>query len=253
MFQKGKVEGGVCLPIIGKRYARWGNSRGADSDGKVVVIKVIAKSGEVLLFDEPYYSVAKKYNWRSNTVNGKKYYSAYAGGKSQSLSKLVFDIKPNHIVYHKNGISEDFSNNNIIVCSRHDVWKITDKKPGRTSRYYYVTWYKSHNKWGVEQERNSGIRQRWMFHEEIEAALWADYRNAVLLQNDRKRNFPELTNEQLEDKIADLNIKYGRSNKERQSKTRQGNSFCRKKRRHILVCRSREINMWLKYATTRNK
>lgn len=202
---------------------------GADSGRKAIVMEVIAKSGEVLLFDEPYYSIAIKYNWRSTIINGKKYFSAFVDGKSQSLSKLVFDIKPNHIVYHKNGISEDFSNSNIIICSRHDVWQITEKKPGKMSQYYYVTWYNSHSKWGVEQERNRGIRQRWMFHEEIEAALWADYRNAILLQNGLKRNFPELTHEQLEERITELNIKYGRDNKERLSKTRQGNSFCRNK------------------------
>ena len=192
-------------------------------------MELMAKSGETLIFDEPYYSIAKQYNWRSNTVGGKKYYSAYANGKSQSLSKLVFDIKPNHIVYHSNGVSEDFSNDNIIICSRHDIWSITDKKPGQTSQYYYVSWFPHHNKWGVEQERNDEVRKRWLFEEEIEAALWADHRNAVVLKNDRKLNFPELSHEELKSKIDDINLKYGTTRQEKHSNTRQGRTFCKKK------------------------
>jgi len=192
-------------------------------------MELIAKSGEILLFDEPYYSIAKEYFWRSNTIRGKKYFYTYVDGKMQGISKFVFKIPPKHIVYHKNGISEDFTNDNIIICSRHDIWNITEKKPGTTSQYYYVTWFKSHNKWGFEQERNSGTRKRWMFNDEIEAALWADYYNRVLTKNNRKLNFPDMSLEQLEEKINELIVKYGRDRKEKCSKTRQGKSYCKKK------------------------
>lgn len=181
------------------------------------------------MIDEPYYSIAAKFLWRSSTTDGKKYFFTYVDGKRQSISKMVFQTPPNHIVYHKNGINEDFTNDNIIVCSRHDVWNITDNKPGTASQYYYVSWFKSHGKWGVEQERNEGVRKRWMFHEEIEAALWADYRNRILLKSDRKLNFPDMSQEQLQDMADGLIEKYGYGRKEKHSKTRQGNSYCKKK------------------------
>jgi len=192
-------------------------------------MELLTKSGETLLIDEPFYSVAEKFTWRSRTVNGKKYFFAWANGKTQIISKLVFQTPPNHILYHKNGVSEDFTNDNIVICSRHDVWNITDKKPGQVSQYYYVMWFKSHNKWGVEQERNEGVRRRWMFHEEIEAALWADYRHRILLKDKRKLNFPDMPQDQLQDMIDELIEKYGDGRKEKHSKTRQGMSYCKKK------------------------
>lgn len=191
--------------------------------------EIRAKNGEVLKFDEPYYSKAKCYGWRSTSIGDKKYYYTYFQGKTMSLSKVVFDIEPDQIVFHKNGISEDFTNDNIVICSRKDVWNVTDKKCGKTSKYYGVTWFKHNNRWGVEQERGESIRKRWLFREEAEAALWADYRNIKRLGDKAKRNFPGLSSEQLQEKINELMIKYGETYSEKMSKTRQGNTYCKKK------------------------
>lgn len=68
-----------------------------------------------------------------------------------------------------------------------------------------------------------------MFKEEKEAALWADYQNIIIENNNKKRNFPDMSAEQLNETAMELVKKYGETMNEKHSRTRQGNLDCKKK------------------------
>lgn len=168
-----------------------------------------------LKLDDDSYDKAKNYKWypTKNSVYTK------VSGKMYTISKLIFDIKGDELIYHKNGDHFDFTRDNTIKLTRKELPKYT--KVEKKSPYFNV--YKgSKNMWMVLLNIDGEKVFKGRFFTEEDAALAADYFTYENTQSLNNLNFNWINKDFLIQEYMSMIEKYGKTTKERISILHQG-------------------------------
>jgi AP2-like factor, euAP2 lineage len=175
-----------------------------------------------LLFDKNEYEIAKNYPWRVRKCkNGKFSVLTNINKHRYSVKQLVFKLPKEIYIYHKNGNPYDFRRSEIDIITKSEYFHRKSPNLPRTSKYKSVFFDEANNKWSTAVIKGkSHFAGRYL--EEEEAAIAADRLMLQLYGDKAERNFPELSTTKLEDKYSELEMKYGKSEKEKRARTVQG-------------------------------
>ncbi len=239
---------------IMKKYDNSAND--ADETSDKTVIKL---SGNYqILIDEIDYDIAKSYKWRrANSSSGKCYAQTKIDGKLISFAKVVFSLKDDQMLLHKNGNSLDFRRDNILICSRREfAYLISNNKISSSSKYNNVHYHTATKKWRVKIFEDNQHKTLTGYDLEEDAAIIADYYALRNYGKLAKLNFPELSYEQLETKFQEVTDKYGKSKSDKLTKRFQGkqkNFSWVKSSKYIGVSWDKDENYWLAHIGYKNR
>lgn len=173
--------------------------------------KIIAHTGETLLFDEAEYDIAKNYTWFVYVdKKGHKTICTFINKQKYYLPQLIFHIEKGKALFRKNGNIFDFSNQNLLILSRSEYGHITAIRQNKASSYIGVH-KKKNNRWGVKILKDGRAYYKCSYLDEKEAGIISDYIIIKLFGITAKRNFPELTYEDISGLYENIQNTYGKS------------------------------------------
>lgn len=177
---------------------------------------------EVLL-DKEQFEAATKHKWRIKKSGNSITPYIIIDGKIKCISKVIFGLDSDHNVFHKNGNCLDYRKQSIIICNKKQLAYLVSncKNKNKASKYYGVIYRKDRGKWCTTIRSGSKIKS-YDFSSEEEAALIADYFAITNYGDVAKRNFPNLSYEQIKEKYYELKKKYGFTREEKITKSQQG-------------------------------
>jgi AP2-like factor, euAP2 lineage len=186
------------------------------------MFEILVSDDVKLLFDKKEYEIAKNYTWRVRKCkNGKFSVLADINKHRYSVKQLVFKLPKDIYIYHKNGNPYDFRRSEIEIITKSEYFHKQNPNIPRSSKYKNVFYDETNNKWSTAVIKGkSHFAGRYL--EEEEAAIAADRLMLQLYGDKAERNFPELSTTKLEDKYSELEMKYGKSEKEKRARTVQG-------------------------------
>lgn len=169
------------------------------------------------------YEKANKHEWIYYSWNNTQKVFTYHNKSMCSIQKIVFGVKNKQVLLHKNCDFLDFTRDNIIICDRSEmVYLLNHTNRKDETGYYGVYFYKKIKKWRVSIIKKGTKKHGGNYETPYDAAIAADFLAIKKYGELAKRNFPELTLEELEKKHEELQRKYGYSYSEKISKGIQG-------------------------------
>lgn len=155
-------------------------------------------AGRVALVDGEDYELVSQYRWhvqedtrpghRSGPYARTDVRQAGSGFKPLFMHNLIAGYcKPDHV--DGNGLNNQRSNLRPATAGQNMMNR--RKRPGVTSRYLGVHWYKTRNKWVAVIHRDRKRRHLGYFSSEIEAALAYDAAARELFGEYARPNFPD--------------------------------------------------------------
>jgi hypothetical protein len=171
---------------------------------------IIAANGETLIFDEKEYEIANKYKWFVyKDKKGHKTIYTLINLRKYYLPQLIFNIEQGKALFRKNGNICDFSKENLIILSRSEYGHITAIRENKASKYIGV--HKKKKRWAVKILKDRQAYYKTSYIYEDEAGIVSDYIIMKLYGITAKRNFPELTYEEIKELYENIQNSYGKS------------------------------------------
>lgn len=169
------------------------------------------------------YEKADKHKWIYYSWNNVQRVYTYLNKSMCTFQKIVFGVKNKQLVLHKNGDFLDFTRDNIVICNRSEmIYLLNHINESDETGYYGVYFYKCIKKWRVSIMKKGTKKHGGNYETEYDAAIAADFLAIKKYGELAKRNFTELTLDELEKKYEELQRKYGYTYSEKLSKGIQG-------------------------------
>lgn len=185
---------------------------------------ILIKVGYEILVDETDYVKAIKYKWslRNRPAGMRSYPYTRIDGKEVSFSKAVFNIEEGQSLYHKNGNCLDYHRDNLLICNKSQQGHLAGSPPNKASKFTGIFYSQKMKSWRVKIIKNNKGHYIGSFRNEEEAAIVAEYLNLDLYGSHSKRNFPELSNDEICKRYKQIRDAYGWTLEEILSKSRKG-------------------------------
>lgn len=206
------------------------------------MLKVLTNNKKEILVSSEIYEIAKKYKWVTRKGGGKEYAFTYIDGKKKSFGQIVFGLKKGQFIFHKNGDTFDYTNQNIILCNRSQLGHYISISKEKTSGLHGV--HVIRNKFEVKVVKDKNGYSGGIFKHKEDAAVIADCISIELYGENALRNLPEVSYEELLMMKSEIFIKYGDCFNEKVSRSQQGISTYVGKKTSKYVGVSKNKNKW---------
>lgn len=192
--------------------------------------KLSTSDGKEIIVDIEEYKIASRYKWLSKAY-GKGVYRPVTiiGGSLVTFGKLVFNLEPNEVVFHKNGNCYDFRKNEIVICNRSELGHLVGTTNRKISQYKCVYYYERSKTWAVRLIKNKKIIDGGHYFTPDDAAIVADYYIILNFGEQTERNYPQYTFQVIEIKFKEILERYGETSNKRKAKSGQGIVRCKNK------------------------
>ncbi len=205
-------------------------------------METIQIKNQTIKLDNEDYLKAIQYKWYIS----KNIVYAKVEGKNITFSKLVFNIEPGYLIWHKNNDPFDFTRDNILFISRSEFGRYINKE--KKSRYHNVHWDAHKKSWIVNIDKENKRYFGGRYPVEKDAAIVADYFNTKIYRTKAKHNFKWKYEDLLIEAYNKILDKYGDSTSERISIVHQGkiiNKENGKTSQYVGVYRNKRKQKWV--------
>ena len=226
--------------------------------------EIVIKDGKVIIVDDDYYDQAIQYNWHVNRSDKYGHVTTTLNGRVVSFKKLILGICSPKIALFKNDNSLDLRKENIFVFDSRSDFVSAMHKLGKFHTNCSYRFNESISKaaqgqrtFGKKNSKYIGVRlvptvRMWQavirranqnyfcgsYELEEYAALAYDKKAIELFGLNAKRNFPDLSYEDLDDKLKIIEKDNEAIFRHNLSKRHQGRRFSNtvKKSKYVGVC-----------------
>lgn len=204
------------------------------------------KGSQIKLSNFNRYDIAARYKWTERSSgNNLVYLFTFIEGKKHSFGKIVFGLKKDQCIIHTTNDTFDYCDDNIVICNKsHFGHYCGSNKSFKKTNYHSVYYdpYKASNYVRVVKE--GSYVPGGYFKSDDDASIVADYMSVKLYGSLANRNYPELSNIELEKRYNEILDRCGKDSRERISFSQQGVSRYKGIKTSQYIGVSKDKNKW---------
>lgn len=157
---------------------------------------ILTSNNKEIKVSSEFFEIAQKYKWVSRKGFNKDYVFTYISGRKKSFGHIVFGLKKGQFIFHKNGNTFDYTNENIIICDRSKLGHyISIFRKNNIPGSHGV--FKIGDRYGVKICKGGCEYTGGIFEDKKDAAVIADCISIEVYGKDSLRNLPELSCDEL--------------------------------------------------------